>query len=583
MQSESDAFEMAPTPPSPANSSAARAPAGARNIVRFLYNHNPFYVISAALVLYGLRVSFLTGDAFQTRALIVGLMIYVLLLAGTAWLIIRLGSVWNDARTILLIIVLLFVAISVACDLSLANFDSGNARDWRLAVENVAGSYSFALAVSEGLLLGLGIRLRFWYRLSYHLFLALFFLYPLTTLPLLLDSWNRALPWALFGYSLAASLAVLALWPAVRRGAAYVERNGTPWRWPLFPWSLFVILAVASGLRHYYLCLSFYTVPGLASLFRPYFLVPPLLAVNLLLIEAALRSGRLSTRIAALAMPPLLIALAGWHPAITFWQREFLSQFRVLLPGEPMFVTLGASILLYLLAAVRRLPGAFDCLAFAVAALAVLHPVPHWNDLARPDALPLAACAMLVFLPALRRRSSPRVFFASCLLLAALTIVNRQTWIVEGDGLVPGHLLLALVLLVGSLPNDRFAKAIQELGVLMLVFATVAWWSSLAEVEKTHGGLSARFLLAAAYPLAMALLGTLYGRYTRNRRYFAAVAIELLAWSGVVGPRLYLFARQLLAGFDYLFLGALSFLLAAATSLFKTGWPQRRRARRRAA
>ena len=80
----------------------AAPPAGARRLVRFLYNHNPFYVISAALVLYGLRVSFLGGDAFQTRALMIGLMSYVLLLAGTAWLIIRLGNVWNDARTILL-------------------------------------------------------------------------------------------------------------------------------------------------------------------------------------------------------------------------------------------------------------------------------------------------------------------------------------------------------------------------------------------------------------------------------------------------------------------------------------------------
>lgn len=374
MPSEYDAFPSASSAPPP---SAGCAPTGARNLVWFLYNHNPFYVISAALVLYGLRVSFLDGDAFQTRALILGLMSYVLLLAGTGWLIIRLGSVWNDARTVLLIVVLLFVAISVSCDLSLANFDTGSARDWRLAFENAGGSYLFALAVSEGLLFGLGIRLRFWYRLSYHLFLALFFLYPLAMLPLLVDAWNKLLPWALFGFSLAASVAVLMLWPAVRRGAAYVERNGTPWRWPLFPWSLFVILAVASGLRHYYLCLSFHTVPGLVSLFRPYFLVPPLLAVNLLLIEAAFGSRRRSTRIAALAMPPLLVFLAAWHPAVTFWQREFLAQFSSLLPGEPAFVTLCAAIVLYAVATVRGLSGALDCLAVGTGALAVFRPIPQ--------------------------------------------------------------------------------------------------------------------------------------------------------------------------------------------------------------
>ncbi|HJT35767.1 MAG TPA: hypothetical protein VJ783_27305, partial [Pirellulales bacterium] len=53
--------------------------AAIRRIARLLYNHNPFYVVSTALVLYGLYVSFL-GDsqAFQTRALIGGLMGFTL-------------------------------------------------------------------------------------------------------------------------------------------------------------------------------------------------------------------------------------------------------------------------------------------------------------------------------------------------------------------------------------------------------------------------------------------------------------------------------------------------------------------------
>lgn len=190
---------------------------------------------------------------------------------------------------------------------------------------------------------------------------------------------------------------------------------------------------------------------------------------------------------------------------------------------------------------------------------------------------------MLIFLPAIARRSSPRVFTASCLMLAALTIANRQTWVTEGFGVVPWHLLLALVLLTGSLPNDRFAKAVQEFGALMLVIAAFAWSSSIAVLERAAGRLSANFLLACAYPLAIALLATIYGRYVNNRRYYAAAAVDLVLWGRIVGPRAYLLARQQLAGLDYLLLGAVSFLLAAVTSLFKTGWPQRWRARRRAA
>src|SRR5215469_14944399 len=161
MYGDSQGAEFLSGGPSPAGC----APQGAPGLVRFLYNHNPFYVISAALVLYGLRLSFLGGDAFQTRAMIIGLMAFALILAGTAWLIIRLGSVWNDARTILLIIVLLFVAISVSGDLSLARFDELGFRDFRSGLENFLGGYVFALIVSEGLLLTLGIGLRFWHRL----------------------------------------------------------------------------------------------------------------------------------------------------------------------------------------------------------------------------------------------------------------------------------------------------------------------------------------------------------------------------------------------------------------------------------
>lgn len=576
MQEEASGSPFVPSgPPHPGALPAGCAPAGAPGFIQFLYNHNPFYVISAVLILYGLRVSFLGGEAFQTRALIIGLMGFVLLLAATAWLIIRLGSVWNDARTILLLIVLLFIAISVACDLSVANFDTGRPRDFRLAFENLLGSYVFAVAVSEGLLLALGIRLRFWYRLSYHLFLATFFLYPLCVLPLLLASWNKLLPWALFGFSLATALAVLTLLPAVRHGADYVKNNGTPWRWPYFPWSLFVILAVAAGLRHYYLCLSFHTVPGLASLFRPYFLVPPLLAVNLLFVEAALLSGRRLTRAVALTMPPSLVALAAWHPAATFWQRQFLEQFAAVLQGEPVFVTLCAAVALYGLAAVRRLPGALDCLAFSVAAFSAVNPTAPLRGLADPEPLPVAACGVIVLLPTIVRVSSPRLFVAALLMLASLTIEHRQTWLVEGFGIVPWHLLLALVLVMGSLPNDRFAKWLQEAGAVMLFLPVLVWTAYFPDLEKNAATLGDSFLLTFAYPPAAALLAAAYGRFAGNRRYFAATIANLLLWGGIVGPPAYAAGREILAGVDYLLLGALSFLIAALTSLLKTGWPQR--------
>ncbi|HEV3340255.1 MAG TPA: hypothetical protein VG125_07855 [Pirellulales bacterium] len=566
-----DSTEFPSGKPSPAGC----APPGARDLARFLYNHNPFYVMSAALVLYGLRLSFLGGDAFQTRAMIIGLMAFALLLASTAWLIIRLGNVWNDARTILLIIVLLFVAISVSGDLSLARFDALGLLDFRPGFESFLGGYVFALIVSEGLLLTLGIGLRFWYRLSYHLFLGLFFLYPLAILPLLTESWDRFLPWALFGFSLAAGVALLPLLPAVRRGSDYIKRNGTPWRWPYFPWSLFVILGVAAALRHYYLCLSFHAVPGLESLFRPYFLVPPLVAVNLLLMEAALVSGRRSTRVASLAMPLMLVPLAAWKPAPTFWQEEFLKDFVKVVGAEPLFVTLVVCVAIYALATVRRLPGAADFLTLSVAGLAVVRPEAHLVDLLDPDPLPILICGLIQLPAAFLYRSSPRLFAASTLVLAALTVEYQESWVFGQLGVVPWHLLLAIILVVGSLPDDRFARRLQHVGAVLLIACAAGWAAWLAGPAARVTEPSWGTLPAYAYPVAAAALAVCYGRFVRNRVYLVAAAVDLVLWSVVAGDRVYSLLRTLLAGLDYLLLGALSFAVAALISLMKTGLPQR--------
>ena len=63
---------------------------GLFGLVRFLYTHNPFYLISAWFVFTGLRISFdPQGAAFNTTALMLSLAAYMLVLAFTAWGLIR--------------------------------------------------------------------------------------------------------------------------------------------------------------------------------------------------------------------------------------------------------------------------------------------------------------------------------------------------------------------------------------------------------------------------------------------------------------------------------------------------------------
>lgn len=550
--------------------------AGMRYVARLLYNHNPFYVVSAGLVLYGLDASFLgDSEAFQTRAMIGGLMSFTLLLAFMAWLIVRLGNVWDDARTILLLVVLLFVAVSVACDFSLADFDPRGVRSFRSGLINFLGGYFFALIVSEGLLLSLCIRLPFWFRAPYHLFLAIFFLYPLAIAPLLVDAWNPWLPWALFGFSPAAGLALLMLLPAARRGPAYTRDKGTPWAWPWFPWALFVALGLAVVLRHYSLCVSLHPVPGLASTFRPYFLVPFLLAANVVLLEAAITARRRGLQVVALCLPIGLLALAGYDGGMNFWHREFLNEFIRLTGGTPLFYTLVGIVVLHSVAVVRRVPLAADALTLSVVALSVVGPAAQGEiGYAKPEPLMLLAAGIVQLYAAHRGRSTPRLFAAACLALAGVTTHRYGTWFTDYYGAVPWHLLLAVILVIGTVPNDRFARWLQHLGVGLFGAFLVAWGLSVSDPPLVPT-LADRTVVSLGYPFAMALLAAAYARLVGNRAYWIIAAAHLVSWSAMAGWRGYGAARQTLAGLGYLLGGAACFLFAAVISLLKTGLPQR--------
>jgi len=73
-------------------------------LVRLLYTHNPFYLISACLFTYGLKLLFRVGDSavlfqqgtvgyMQPVGLMGSLLAVTLLMATTAVLIVRLGHV----------------------------------------------------------------------------------------------------------------------------------------------------------------------------------------------------------------------------------------------------------------------------------------------------------------------------------------------------------------------------------------------------------------------------------------------------------------------------------------------------------
>ncbi len=129
-----------------------------RRAVGLLYTHNPFYLLSVAFVLHSTRLWLNTRawpyDPWPLMYIIGG---YIVLVATVGGLVIRLAKAWDDARSILLILLLLFVELSLT-------FDPVVVGQPQLGLTLLLTGWVLAVAVSEGLFWGLGIRLPFFFR-----------------------------------------------------------------------------------------------------------------------------------------------------------------------------------------------------------------------------------------------------------------------------------------------------------------------------------------------------------------------------------------------------------------------------------
>jgi hypothetical protein len=538
--------------------SAPSRAGGARGVIRWVCTSNPFYVLSAALFLAGLRVSF--GDQTQevdTWALMGGLAGYTLLLAVTACLLVRFGNVWDDVRTVLLLVVLMFLATSVTFDDVLVN-------DPARGLACCLGGLLFAVVVTEGLLRGMRLALPALFRMPYYLVLALFFLYPVALTPLVDDPQSEALMWGLFGFSTAAGLAFLTLLPAVRRGPDYVRDNGSPWRWPLYPWVLFGVLGFAVAGRAFLLCWSMHQLAGSDAghlVFGPYFLVPFGLAAAILFLEIGIVSHHRGVLAAALAAPLglVVLALVGHQPDAIY--RGFLEVFTARLGGSPLFLTLLAAAAFYAWAALRRVPLATEALTAALAALAVVGPeTPGLDELVRPRPEPILTAALLQLGLGLRGRSAPRCLLGTALAAGAALALPDDLHL---RGLLAFHVALLGILIGGAAFDDDIGKLLRSLGAALVLLACLTLAIDQPAVLPPWA--------AVAYPLVMAGLLVAYGLWLRHR-FSHAVALVVLA-CGIGGAcwRGYRAAREVVAGLDQLCLGLALFGLAVLVSLWKAG------------
>ena len=537
---------------------------GTQGLLRWVCTSNPFYVLSALLVCLGLWVSF-GGQvvAAQTWALLSGMAGYTLLLAVTACLLVRFVGVWDDVRTVLLLVVLMFLATSVIFDEVLARAPSRGVACY------VAGLL-FAVAVSEGMLRGMPLRLPTLFRVPYYLALALFFLYPVAITPLLDDPRDESLFWALFGFSPAAGLVALTLVPAARRGRSYVRNNGSPWRWAWYPWTLFGLLALAVPARSALLCWSMHHVANAATepyIFGPYFLVPFLLCVGIVLLEIGIVERHTGVVVTALFVPPVVLILAaiGHRPEV-FYQ-TFLAEFTTRLGGTPLYVTLLASATFYAYAALRRVPAATEILSATLVMLAFVAPFTlDLGGLVAPRPVPILAVAVLQLGLGLRGRVAWRCLLGAGCLAVSATVALPGT----GGGVPRGplafHLMLVAALVVGAAFNDALGRLLRNVGTGTALLGCLVVLTGQVDSTETVPAWALE-----VYPLAVTAVIAGYGYLLGHRTSLTVAGLILSFWLVAVGYRGYCSARHVVVGLDYLAIGMVLFALAVLTSVVKGG------------
>ncbi|MFG0334957.1 MAG: hypothetical protein ACF8TS_16495 [Maioricimonas sp. JB049] len=495
-----------------------------------LYNHNPFYVISVLLMLYAVRSAYgeLQVGTINTWLMMGVLAGYTTLLAAIAVLIIRKGKVWEDARSIIVLLLLLFLAVSVSAD------------DLFVRMESAVGGalillcgYIFSAVVMESVNFGARIRLGMAYRIPYHLMFALFYLAPWWCSPELHPRTATQLEWTIFLFPVVAAGLMLTLLPAARFGPAYANANGTPWRWPLFPWVGFGMLFFAVGMRTFALAMTFgQTGPiwvhlksggraiAFDTMWGPYFLIPPVFAVLMLLLEGSLSTGnrRLTSRVLRWA-PILLLLSLPYSSGVVF--RGFFDRVTEQL-GAPLWLSVLLLLGFYLYATRRRVPAAGSAVLATGLLLAVVGPqTTSLRTLTPVEPWPLFVVGSILVIAAVRRRSS----FVGTLAAVLLTI---GLWNVMPDAMqtrfrfsISYHLLWLSIVALGLLAHDPFAQILRIVGAAQMPLAAL--------VIMTHpAATDVPLAWRGGYVIALTIAAVLIAQLWHSRWY-------LYAFTGLLG------------------------------------------------
>jgi hypothetical protein len=333
----------------------------------------------------------------------------------------------------------------------------------------------------------------------------------------------------------------------------------------LYPWALFVFLGFGVAARSFLLCWSMQHVERTDPerfIFGPYFLVPFLLAVAVLLLELGLVARSRRTLHVSLALPAglVVLALVGDRPDDLY--QGFLSLFIARLGGTPFYLTLLAAAGFYAYAALRRVPLAIGGLTSVLAVLAVVGPgTRDLHGLVPTRPLPLLAIAALQLGLGIRRRDAWR-----CLVGAGGLIVATTSGQVDLRGPFAFHLALSVVLIIGAAFDDALGRLLRTAGAWLVLLACLFVLSGRFDRPE-----SVPLWVLTVYPPTMAALLAGYGRLLHHRVSRIAAALALMGWLAAIGWQTYGSLRRVILGLDFIATGLVMLALAELISVAKAG------------
>ena len=236
------------------------------------------------------------------------------------------------------------------------------------ALTIAGGGFIFAVVITELLVGTLGIRFRALFRGPLYAMFATSFFYPW-----LFSLRNTFLPeldyrYVILLFPFVVSLTILSLVPAIRRTSGYARKNGTPWRWPPYPYSIFVLAIVGLIGRTVMLTLSFDPSPA-NGIVGTWMFVPIFLSVTWVLFEIGVAEKIRELQTLSMMLMPFSLALAIAWPV--FYNATFYNQITLEI-GSPVWLTLLALVTIYFVAWIENIEGATVFLTMALLAAALL-------------------------------------------------------------------------------------------------------------------------------------------------------------------------------------------------------------------